>query len=78
MSATTQLQAANTNGFGGLEDRNLKICIAQMLSDLTTTGATPEILSGSGAPVNDPGTDQAIYINTDNGALSTWYSGAWH
>jgi hypothetical protein len=73
-TASSLLTAAAANGYFGLEDRGLKIAILQMLC----AGGAGQIYSGSGEPTVTPSASQALYINTDDGTLRSWYSNAWH
>lgn len=41
-------------------------------------GSGGGVASGAGPPVADPGETAALYIDTNDGTLYMWYSGAWH
>jgi len=69
------MASAASAGYYGLEDRSLKMAILYMLCQ---GGAGGILTSGVGEPTSTPSSSLAIYINTTDGSLRTWYGGAWH
>ncbi len=58
----------------------LPFVMIQAIRGISSSGGAGGVLSGVGAPVADPGTTAALYIDTATGALYMWYGspGSWH
>lgn len=52
--------------------------ILQALNNLSTGGIGGGVDCGAGPPVAAPTSTCALYIDTNNGTLYSYYSGSWH
>ena len=79
--STSELLAAG-KCFDCLTKKQLQIVIAQLLCDISASGAMDQdIFSGNyagGEPTDTPTGAQAIGIDTSDGTVWYWYSAAWH
>lgn len=41
-------------------------------------GGVPQVISGAGQPVSNPGVTNAVYTDTTTSNQFFWYGGAWH
>jgi hypothetical protein len=67
-----------------LTTKQLEMVKAYLLCQLFTMGgsgalsALKQVFSGSGEPTITPTATDAIWINTDDQTMRTWFSNAWH
>ena len=77
MTAQTMLNNAIANGFDRLSPRDVMLCILQGAGS-GGGGGVPSGNYAGAQPNFTPSTDSALAIDTSNGALWEYYSGAWH
>lgn len=79
---TTLLSGACDNGFDKIAQNEplYRAIELQLLCEISEGGGggSGSVLSGSGAPVADPGVSSAIYFDEDTGVQYNWYDGSWH
>lgn len=61
-----------------LQPGDVPLAILGAVSNITSGGSGGGVTCGSGAPVAAPSGACALYIDTDDGTLYMYYSGAWH
>ncbi len=80
--ATCNVDTLLVNGrdFRKLSDRDLKIVTCQLACELVAGGGGGggNTTCGVGPPVAVPASGCGLYINTSDGSLFMYYSGAWH
>jgi len=81
--STTLKTSACSNGF--LQIAQVEVLARavelQLLCDIVSGGASGSFTAGNysgGQPNFTPSGDTAIAVDTSNGTLWLWYSGAWH
>ena len=76
------MAAAAANGYYGLDDRDLKIALLQLLCSSSGGVGSGGVTCGTGVPTSVPSGGCGIYIQTDSlplpGAYWSYFNGQWN